>query len=375
MLSRLISLVLILACICLASGCGDDKGTEVVSPEVTQTYPEDGAVDVSLYTGVSIWFSRDMDEASLDSIYIGDMTTQYAQYSASEKMVTVLPDSMLKPETLYEVRVVSYVMDTDGNNLAEDYTFGFTTGPFDCAHIQDRFEPNDDIATATPVELNTTYRLLSTCGAEERRDLFRFTVDDTVMVTARTDISYCDTIKISFLEEFLRSDGEALSSAGTSISPPSSITWHYSFLPGTYHYSIGKYHPDQYTAPYSLTLETSEPCRDDVYEDNDLFDEAAVLTPGSYSGLRGCKTDQDYYSLELIEGQVLTVTYNQTSAPQVLRRLTIYDVEQRELLRRQESASPTVGTINIPSTGTYYIGFFFWSDDIAYDLDIEVTGP
>jgi hypothetical protein len=363
-------------CLCLAAGCGDDKGTDsVVSPEITQTYPVDGATDISLFTEISIWFSRDMDEATLDSIYVNGMTAHEIEYSASEKMATVTVDSMFMPETVYEVKVVSHVMDTDGSNLAEDYTFSFTTGPFDCGHIQDRFEPNDDVATATPIELNTTYSLLSTCGAEERRDIYRFTVYDTVMVTATTDVSYCDTIKISFLEEFLRSDGGELSSAGTSINIPGSFTWHYSFLPGTYHFSIGKYHPDQYTAAYSLTLETSEPCQDDAYEDNDLFDEAAALTAGSYTGLRGCKTDQDYYSLELTEGQVLTVTYTQTSEPQVLRRLTIYDAEERELFRRQESASQTVGAHNITSTGTYYIGFFFWSDNIVYDLDIEVTGP
>jgi hypothetical protein len=360
---------------CLILGCGDDNVTEVVSPKVTQTYPEDGATDVNLFTEISIWFSRDMDEASLDSIYVGDMTNHSVDYSGSEKMATVLVDSMLKPGTLYEVRVVSYVMDTDGNKLAADYEFSFTTGPFDCAHLQDRFEPNDDITTATPVELDTHYPRLSTCGGQERRDLFRFTVTDTVKVTAMNHVSHSDSNKANFLVEFLRSDGAELTAAGMLGNVPGNMDWWRTFLPGTYYLSTGKYHDDQYIVAYDLVLETSEPCQDDEFEDNDLFDEAAPMTPGSYPGLRGCKVDEDYYSLELTGGQTLTVTYAQTSTPEKLRRLTIYDEGERELLRRQESTSPTVGTLTIPSTGTYYIGFFFWNDDITYDLDIEVSGP
>ena len=70
MLSRAVTIILILACMCLVAGCGDDKGTEVTPPQITQTYPEDGVTDVSLLTEISVWFSRDMDQATLDSIYI-----------------------------------------------------------------------------------------------------------------------------------------------------------------------------------------------------------------------------------------------------------------------------------------------------------------
>jgi len=375
MLSRILSLILILTCICLVLGCGDDKGTEVVSPKVTQTYPEDGATDVSLFTGISVWFSRDMDEATLDSIYVSDMTNHDVEYSVSEKMATVLLDSMFKPETLYEVRVVSYVADTDGNNLAADHTFSFTTGPFDCAHIQDRFEPNDDLANATPIELDTPYTFLSSCGSEERRDFFRFTVESEAKITVKNYVTYSDSNEGSFLVEFLRQDGTEYISAGIHHDVPGTMEWRRSFLPGTYIVTTGKYHDDQYTVAYNFLLETSEPCQEDEFEDNDLFDEAAPMTPGTYTDLRGCAVDLDYYSIELTAGQRITVTFTQTNTPTNLRRLSIFDVEERELVRRQESTDITIGILDITATGTYYIGFFFWADDTTYDLDIEVTGP
>jgi hypothetical protein len=375
MLPRLLFVLLFLTCICLVAGCGDDDTVNVVTPKVTQTFPEDGATGLSLFTPISIWFSREMDEASLDSIFVDNKPASMIEYVSGDKRAIVYADTLLEAEAVHEVLVSSYAMDTGGNNLASDYTFSFTTGPLDCAHLQDRFEPNDDVLTATPVELNVTYNLLSSCGDAERRDLFRFTVGDTVKVTAKNHVSYSDSTRANFLVEFLRPDGAEYTAAGMLGHVPGNMDWYKTVLPGTYIVSTGKYHDDQYLVAYDLTLETSEPCIDDEYEDNDFFDEAPLLSPGNYTDLRACMQDKDYYMLDLEAGQTLEVTFTQTSTPERLRRLLLYNSDYDELARVQSSSSPTTAGLIISETGTYYVGLIFWNDDIVYDLLIDVTGP
>ena len=60
----------------------------------------------------------------------------------------------------------------------------------ECANLGDRFEPNDLIPTATEVGLDEPVTGLSTCG--EDIDYFRFTLTETMKVTARTYTTYAE---------------------------------------------------------------------------------------------------------------------------------------------------------------------------------------
>jgi hypothetical protein len=271
----------------LLAGCGKDDSGEVrvVVPRVIQLYPEDGAADVNLNTFVSVWFSEDMEVSSLESIHVTGVPSHHVEYDAAAKKATVYLDTLLAPETAYEIDVPSYVMDEHGNNIAGDTTVGFTTGPFDCEHLSDMFEPNEDAASAPHLELYKTYALLTSCGEEERNDVFAFTLVTPAKVIARTEAAYVDTEYIAWQMYFEREDGSLWDGIGTSFRPNNPVPVHTrTFLPGTYYLHLWKAYADHHIAAYHLTLDTADPCEDDAYEDNDFIDQAVPLGAVSQTG-------------------------------------------------------------------------------------------
>ena len=364
--------------LCLLAGCGkDDPGeTRVVVPRVIQFYPEDGATDVNLNTFVSVWFSEDMEASSLDSICVTGVPSHHVEYDAAAKKATVYLDTLLAPETGYEIYVSSYVMDDHGNNIAGDTTVGFTTGPFDCEHLSDMFEPNEDAASAPDLELHRTYALLTSCGEEERNDVFAFTLTDTVKVTARTEAAYVDTEYISWHMYFERDDGSFYHGIATSFRSNNPVPFHaHTFLPGRYYLHIWKTYIDHHEVAYHLTLDTSDPCEDDAYEDNDFIDQAVPVDPGTIEGLLGCKSDGDFFSTVLAAGQLLTVTATERTALGGNRMLEIFGPDHRYLTGHFDMVNPAVESWTAVEGGTYYFWILWLADGIVYDLDVEVSGP
>ena len=368
---------------CFYGGCGDDDSGDVkiVVPRVTQVYPEDGATDLNLNTFVSVWFSEDMYEASLDSIYVIGVPTHHVEYDEGEKKATVYLDTILAAATTYQVMVSSYVMDDHGNNIPGDTVTTFTTGPFDCEHLRDMFEPNHEAALAPHLEFGKTYALLSSCGSEERNDFFKFTLTSAADVLVSTEAAYLDTAHISWQMYFERENGDCYACIGSGFDSTYRMTptHHHSFLPGTYYLHLWKCYDDHHVAVYHLTLETREPCQDDPYEDNDFIDQAVPITPGTIGGLRGCDSDGDFFSVELLVGQTLTVAATEITTIDGTRMLEIFGPDHSRLTGHVSSQDPIENPIieawTATETGTHYFWVYWIGDGIAYELSVDVTGP
>jgi hypothetical protein len=364
--------------VCFLVGCGDDDPGEIriVIPRITQALPENGATGVNLNTSISVWFSEDMDEASLDSIYVIGVPTHHVEYDGGQKMATVHLDTILAPETAYEVFISGYVMDNHGNNIAGDTTISFTSGPFDCEHLRDMFEPNGTAALAPQLELYRTYALLSSCGSNERNDVFKFTVTDTVNVIARTEAAYVDTEYIAWQMYFERANGDLYAGIGTSFRPERMTpTHHHTFLPGTYYLHLWKAYDDHHFVVYHLTLDTYEACRDDAYEDNDFIDQAVPISAGTIENLRGCDSDGDFFSIGLVSGQTLTVEATETTAFDQIRMLEIFGPGHNRLTGHAGFDNPITETWTATEEGTYYFWAYWIGDGVVYDLNVQVTGP
>jgi hypothetical protein len=266
------------------SGCSDDgNGVKVVFPTVTATSPVDGATGISLNASISITFSRAMDEATLDSIYVSDMTVYRVDYDDGLKMATVYIDSLLDPQTPYDVTVSSYCMDKSGNNLSGDHTFSFTSGEFGCDELDHPFGDNHSLATAADIEFGRRYKLLPSCGGDGNMDYFKFTLTQAATVTAHYEVVYADTNKMSWRCYFPRTEDDYYTAHGSGPriqDTPQPYELMYSFLPGTYYLRTGKTYDTGHTAVYELVVETSEACPDDAYEDNDFPDQAVPATAG-----------------------------------------------------------------------------------------------
>jgi len=372
-----ISGILILAAAFIQGCGGDDGGVGVTIPAVTATVPADGATGVAMNTSISVTFSREMEASTLDSIYVNGRAAYRVVYNNAQKTATAYLDSMLGAQTVCQVKVSSYCMDKSGNNLSGDHEFSFTTGDFGCDELEDPFADAMSIATAAEVDFNTRYKLLPSCGGQGAMHYFKLVLSQATMITAKYRIIDADTTQVSWRLYFKRADEEDYTSQGSSpvVADHHEYSMRYSFLPGTYYIKTGKEEDTGHTAVYEIEFEDSEACADDAYEDNDFFDEATPVTPGTLENLRSCYTDDDYYSIDLTTGQTITVTLDAPGTSGTLRRVWIYNPSNMEMGRYNGYGNPVVLERTAYMDGTHYVCSRWWIDDVDYNLTIEVTGP
>jgi hypothetical protein len=368
----------IVVSLCLIGGCGDDgsPGKDTSAPTVLDTDPAEGATDVSPYPIVQVWFSEPMDPATIDTLtfYVEGLQAHSIAYDDAEYKATLYPAGLAQASTEYHVHVDSAVADADSHAMGQEMTFAFTTGPLDCEHMRDRFEPNDSMAYARPVEINVQYPGLTSCGAVERTDIYKFTLTEASKVTVVTQAAYIDTERVSWQINYRRADGKYYATLGTSFRPSNTeASYFFSFLPGTYWVEIGNYYAGSHNTVYHLTVETSAPALDDDYEDNDFPDEARPITVGLHEGLRGAHVDADYFSIDLAAGETLTATATMAIATETNRRIEIASVTGWAYVAETQHINPITVSWTAAQAGTYLIMVMWWSDDIVYDLNVEVT--
>lgn len=102
------------------------------APTVTWTTPEDGEVDVALNTTLMATFSEEMDP---DTLLLGNFTLSRgsdlvlgAVRPSGEAGVRFTPTFDLDPDAEYTARLTTDLTDRSGQELAQDYTWDFTTG-------------------------------------------------------------------------------------------------------------------------------------------------------------------------------------------------------------------------------------------------------
>jgi hypothetical protein len=360
--------------IALAACSSDDdsNGTgphDTQAPAVVTVAPPAGTIDLGLLSSFTVTFSEAMDEATLNAQTVtldsGDVALELYPSPSGETLV-VRPDSLL-PGGQALTLALAGAKDLAGNSI-EPFTATVTTGPLDCAHLADRFEPNEAAAAAAEVMLDTLYTGLATCQDDE--DVFRFCVEDTLMVTARTHIVYAD--EDSWLIYWERQDGVTYDATmGTTANTGETPSFHYTFLPGTYGLRLHGNHAEERIL-YDLELETSPPCRDDIYEDNDFYDEPAAITPGTYAGLTGCYLDADWYSFFVLAGETITMTMD-TRDYTSTRRLIIREPGGDQISGTSELGAPT-STLSLTATGDGHarVMCMVWRDGVVYDMMIAV---
>ena len=361
----------------ILAGCGGDDGSspqDNQSPVVMATNPAAGATWVSPNMPVRIAFSEAMDETSLDSVFISGVEVSAREYDDDSHSVTLWFAEMLDTGTEYEVRVAGAVRDRAGNRMEDDHTFSYTTvaGPLTCTGLYDHFELDNHIADATGVDLGRWYWLVPSCGGLERYDFYEFTLIDGARVTLRMNFVFADTAEMDWRLHFYRADGGSYSSSGASLTFPEEMILSHSFLPGTYYTRINKTDEDDHLGVYSFTIETSDPCQDDEYEDNDFEDEASPVTAGLLEGLHGCYEDADYYSIDIEAGKSLRVTMTEvtTVAGGVDRKLSLSG--PGVAIGVTDQTEPRIETIPAAQAGTYYIEARWWADGVIYNLNVEV---
>jgi hypothetical protein len=152
----LIPLLLIVA----MTGCDDRMGITsppiINSPQVSSTDPVNAATDVAMNQKVAATFSRAMDAstitASTFTIMLGTTPVPgFVSYSGST--ATFAPTSNLEPNTAYTGMITTGAKDPEGNALADNYIWSFTTGSA-IVVTPPQVSSTDPVNAATGVALN-----------------------------------------------------------------------------------------------------------------------------------------------------------------------------------------------------------------------------
>jgi len=111
-----------------------DTDTPAV-PKVSSVTPKNGAADVAVGTNITATFSRDMNDATLQTAFSVKTGSEGSYtdiagavvYQGDTKTAVFTPAAALDFETAYTAIITSDAQDTEGNGLASDYSWGFTT--------------------------------------------------------------------------------------------------------------------------------------------------------------------------------------------------------------------------------------------------------
>jgi hypothetical protein len=372
-MNRQISILVVsAACLALFTGCGDDGGTDVqiTPPTVTATSPQDGATGIGMVPLVTVSFSEEMEASTLAEIGVTGIVTHHVDYDTLGNKATVYISEPLAGETVYEVIVPASVKDAEGHSLGTDYTFSFTTGALDAANAADYFEPNDATNETTDIEVPCTYPVLSSCGGSERKDYFRFTLEEAAKVTFRLERADGGPA-VRWSCSFVRRPYQIFAN-GDSLRSGEEVSDYYSFLPGTYLLQVGKQDEDEEIVFYSLTIETSTPCADDVHEDNDFSSEAAPIDPGYYTDLISCYRDIDNYTIDVTAGKMLIITGDNVSGRTVKGGVYIYDPDWNLVAKDEGTHNPLSAAWTATMDGTYMFSVGWPLDEVEYWLMVEV---
>ncbi len=98
-------------------------------PTVVSTYPTSGATLTAITDSITATFSKDIDITTInDTTFINDNNiTGTVTYNSIQKTVIFKPSSPLDYDSTYTMRLTTLVKDNNGNNLATEFTWTFST--------------------------------------------------------------------------------------------------------------------------------------------------------------------------------------------------------------------------------------------------------
>jgi hypothetical protein len=187
-----------------------------------------------------------------------------------------------------------------GSSPGNGYELSITGVAPSC--VPDAFEPNEDSASATPVAAGS-YGNLTICPA----DADWYQIDLATGDTLDLDILFDHDEGDMALEVF----DSSMNSVGSANTGDDDETLTVGISgDDTYFIAVGLF-SDAGSVPgniYSLDVAVvTLVCPTDTFEPNDSDTDPAPVSPGTYTGLSACSSDDDFYAIDLLAGDIFSV--------------------------------------------------------------------
>ena len=263
----------------------------------------------------------------------------------------------------------------DGATAEYDMVVERSTDSSDGTTADDRFEPNDNRSTATPLDPGTYETLAITDG-----DFDVFTVDLEAGERLTADVRFrhsegdIDAGLFGPTGEFLQSSESVTDDERLSVVADQAGAYTILVLSAT-----------NGTTPYSLEVAVedagggtdtpvSKPVPVGEFEPNDDFDSATRLAPGRYENLSLTADDADVYAVEGAAGETLSASINFSHAAGDLG-LLLFDESRRVLERSTSDTDSERVSTELENNGTYYL-VVASADRVSttYDLTLVQSG-
>jgi hypothetical protein len=239
-------LACLLAGTALLVSCGSDSvvdpGPDVARPTVTSVSIPGGETGAGLVDRISVTFSEQVDPATITPWTVcvsGRAPKGLLEYDASTRTATFTPDTLYAAQTWHALVVGDSLADLAGNLVVPDTTI-FRTGIFDpWDGIDDHLEPNDEAASAAPIELGQLHRTLTVGAGQSARDFYRFTAGETTAVHAACKIRHAgqgEDLSLGFYDEW----GSSLLEDSMVVAPGCTASLTCTLPPGTHLMSVGR---------------------------------------------------------------------------------------------------------------------------------------
>jgi len=105
-----------------------DIGINAIAPEVIDIYPQDSQINVSIDSNIIILFNQSMNTTSVEnSILLNPEIDYTTNWTINNTTLTIIFDNDLDYNTTYNMTIGIGSKDVNETNMAENYTFSFTT--------------------------------------------------------------------------------------------------------------------------------------------------------------------------------------------------------------------------------------------------------
>ena len=322
-------------------------GAPAVTGSLCDFGPSDPDQDYYTFT------ANELDDADIDVITISGDSVTHQVLNESGGNVSDLTD--LAAGTYY-VAVLDDFGGTSGQTSAS-YTMSVTLTPEPSA------DPCSEDDLTEPVAINADGSPYGGVVCTGDEDTFALTVSGQGTVSLDVTFGH-DLADINV--EVQNADGQVVAAAN-STTDNEQAEW--GAVAGTYTVVLRVAAINAEYANYTLIASLND-CEEDAYEPNDTPEAAQPLSNSTVEGAR-CSGDDDYYSVNLMQDDVLSVTVEGSA-----EELSLSLVDATSAVIQNGTSSGTTQSLNYTALteGTYYLRVSGTSENrITYTLTSTIT--